>query len=266
MAAKVVQISETTKFQMSYNVKKLRKPLRPFAGFHIILYFCTYMKKMIISLMGLLVFAIAASAQEENQIPDEVTFLLRKCAEAMSHPDGVEYEMTIKAKYTVITVMKGQINAFAKDNKNKFFLTMRILDQHTKSAGGFDGVRQWKYQQGMGRDTIYIRKADQQSKSDYDLNFHIDLEYRKATLTERFGNYVITFTQPKTAGSPKKVTMTISGKDYLFREMETSNEGTTMTMRMTHFRVGVPDDIFSFDPNQYPDAVILERVESSTDP
>ena len=215
MAAKVVQISETTKFQMSYNVKKLRKPLRPFAGFHIILYFCTYMKKMIISLMGLLVFAIAASAQEENQIPDEVTFLLRKCAQAMAHPDGVEYEMTIKAKYTVITVMKGQINAFAKDNKNKFFLTMRILDQHTKSAGGFDGVRQWKYQQGMGRDTIYIRKADQQSKSDYDLNFHIDLEYRKATLTERFGNYVITFTQPKTAGSPKKVTMTISGKDYL---------------------------------------------------
>ena len=29
MAAKVVQISETTKFQMSYNVKKPRKPLRP---------------------------------------------------------------------------------------------------------------------------------------------------------------------------------------------------------------------------------------------
>ena len=75
------------------------------------------------------------------------------------------------------------------------------LDQHTKSAGGFDGVRQWKYQQGMERDTIYIRKANEQTKSDYDLNFHIDLEYRKATLTERFGNYVITFTQPKTAGS-----------------------------------------------------------------
>ena len=36
MAAKVVQISETTKFQMSYNVKKPRKPLRPFADFHII--------------------------------------------------------------------------------------------------------------------------------------------------------------------------------------------------------------------------------------
>ena len=85
----------------------------------------------------------------------------------------------------------------------------------------------------MERDTIYIRKANEQTKSDYDLNFHIDLEYRKATLTERFGNYVITFTQPKTAGSPKKVTMTISGKDYLFREMETSNEGTTMTMRLT---------------------------------
>ena len=103
---------------------------------------------------------LSTTVSLQAQIPDEVTFLLRKCAEAMGHPDGVEYEMTIKAKYTVITVMKGQINAFAKDKRNKFFLTMR----------------------------------------------------------------------------------------------------------MTHFRVGVPDDIFSFDPNQYPDAVIMERVESPTDP
>ena len=202
-------------------------------------------RRRLLALLLFLVLAVGLQAQ----IPDEVTYLLRKCAQAMGHPDGVEYEMTIKAKYTVVTVMKGQINAFAKDNKNKFFLTMRILDQHTKSAGGFDGVHQWKYLQGAERDTIFIRQTDEKSKNDYDLNFHIDLEYRKATLTERFGNYVITFTQPKTAGSPKKVTMTISGKDYLFREME--------TMRLTHFRVGVPDDIFSFDPRQYPDAVIV---------
>ncbi|MBQ3908161.1 MAG: hypothetical protein II746_03085, partial [Bacteroidaceae bacterium] len=131
-------------------------------------------------LLALLLFLLPVVSLQA-QIPDEVTFLLRKCAEAMGHPDGVEYEMTIKAKYTVITVMKGQINAFAKDKKNKFFLTMRILDQHTKSAGGFDGVHQWKYLQGAERDTIFIKKADEQSKSDYDLNFHIDLEYRKAT-------------------------------------------------------------------------------------
>ena len=186
-------------------------------------------RRRLLALLLFLVLAVGLQAQ----IPDEVTYLLRKCAQAMGHPDGVEYEMTIKAKYTVVTVMKGQINAFAKDNKNKFFLTMRILDQHTKSAGGFDGVHQWKYLQGAERDTIFIRQTDEKSKNDYDLNFHIDLEYRKATLTERFGNYVITFTQPKTAGSP------------------------IMTMRLTHFRVGVPDDIFSFDPRQYPDAVIV---------
>lgn len=206
-----------------------------------------------------LLFLLGTAVTLQAQIPDEVTNLLRKCAKAMGHPDGVEYEMTIKAKMTVITVMKGQINAFAKDNKNKFFLTMRILDQHSKSAGGFDGVNQWKYLQGVERDTIFMKKATEQTKSDYDLNFHIDLEYRKATLTTHFGNYVITFTQPKSAGSPKKVTMTISGKDYVFREMETSNNGTTMTMRLTHFRVGVPDDIFSFDPHQYPDAVIVQK-------
>ena len=91
------------------------------------------LRHRLLALFLLLVTTVSLQAQ----IPDEVTFLLRKCAEAMGHPDGVEYEMTIKAKYTVITVMKGQINAFAKDKRNKFFLTMRILDQHTKSAGGF---------------------------------------------------------------------------------------------------------------------------------
>ena len=35
-----------------------------------------------------------------------------------------------------------------------------------------------------------------------------------------------------------------------------------MTMRLTHFRVGVPDDIFSFDPRQYPDAVIVNSSVS----
>ena len=28
----------------------------------------------------------------------------------------------------------------------------------------------------------------------------------------------------------------------------------------------IPDGIFSSDPNQYPDAVIMERIESPTDP
>lgn len=204
-----------------------------------------------------LLLLLSATVTLQAQIPDEVTAVLRKCAMAMGHPDGVEYEMSLRAKVALVTVMSGQINAFAKDNKNKFFFTVKVLGQPAKSAGGFDGIHQWKYIQGAEGDTIYVRKSDQKAKSDFDLNFHIDLEYRKATMKIHFGNYVITFSEPKDAGSPKKVTMTISGKDYMFREMETSKDGTTMTMRLTHFRIGVLDDIFTFDPHQYPDATIV---------
>lgn len=207
-------------------------------------------------LLTLLLF-LSATISLHAQVPEEVTEVLRQCAKAMGHPNGVEYEMSLKAKIALVTVLKGQINAFAKDNKNKFFFTMKVLGEQVKSAGGFDGVHQWRYTQGAESDTVFVRESTEKAKSDYDLNFHIDLEYRHATMTTRFGDYVITFTGPKHAGAPKKVTMTISGKDYLFREMETKKDETTMTMRLTHFRIGVLDDIFTFDPNQYPDAAIV---------
>ena len=193
----------------------------------------------------------------QAQVPEEVTEVLRRCARAMGDPQGVEYEMSLKAKVALVTVLSGQINAFAKDKRNKFYLTMKVLGQPTKSAGGFDGVNQWKYIQGAEGDTIFIRKSDQKAKNDYDLNLHVDLEYRKATMKTRYGDYVITFTEPWDPGAPKKVKMVISGDDYMFREMETSKDGTTMTMKLTHLKVGVLDDIFTFDPNQYPNAAIV---------
>ena len=152
----------------------------------------------------LLLLFLSTALPLQAQIPEEVTDVLRRCAKAMGDPQGVEYEMSLKARVSLVTVLSGQINAFAKDNKNKFYLTMKVLGQPTKSAGGFDGVNQWKYIQGAEGDTIYIRQSDQKPKTDYDLNLHIDLEYRKATMKTRFGNYVITFTEPKDPGAPRK--------------------------------------------------------------
>lgn len=205
----------------------------------------------------LLLLFLSTALPLQAQIPEEVTDVLRRCAKAMGDPQGVEYEMSLKARVSIVTVLSGQINAFAKDNKNKFYLTMKVLGQPTKSAGGFDGVNQWKYIQGVEGDTIYIRQSDQKPKTDYDLNLHIDLEYRKATMKTRFGNYVITFTEPKDPGAPKKVKMTIDGYDYMFREMETITDGATLTMKLTHMKIGVLDDIFTFDPDQYPNAAIV---------
>ena len=205
----------------------------------------------------LLLLLLSTALPLQAQIPEEVTDVLRRCAKAMGDPQGVEYEMSLKARVSLVTVLSGQINAFAKDDKNKFYLTMKVLGQPTKSAGGFDGVNQWKYIQGAEGDTIYIRQSDQKPKTDYDLNLHIDLEYRKATMKTRFGNYVITFTEPKDPGAPKKVKMTIDGYDYMFREMETITDGATLTMKLTHMKSGVLDDIFTFDPDQYPNATIV---------
>jgi len=205
----------------------------------------------------LLLLWLATAFPLQAQVPEEVTEVLRRCAKAMGNPQGVEYEMSLKAKISLVTVLSGQINAFAKDKKNKFYLTMKVFGQPTKSAGGFDGVNQWKYIQGTEGDTIYIRKSSQKPKNDYDLNLHIDLEYRKATMKTRYGDYVITFTEPWDPGAPKKVKMVISGDDYMFQEMETIKDGTTMTMKLTHLKVGVLDDIFTFDPNQYPNAAIV---------
>ncbi len=205
----------------------------------------------------LLLLFLSTALPLQAQIPEEVTDVLRRCAKAMGDPQGVEYEMSLKARVSLVTVLSGQINAFAKDNKNKFYLTMKVLGQPTKSAGGFDGVNQWKYIQGVEGDTIYIRQSDQKPKTDYDLNLHIDLEYRKATMKTRFGNYVITFTEPKDPGAPKKVKMTIDGYDYMFREMETITDDATLTMKLTHMKIGVPDDIFTFNPDQYPSAAIV---------
>ena len=102
----------------------------------------------------LLLLFLCTALPLQAQIPEEVTDVLRRCAKAMGDPQGVEYEMSLKARVSLVTVLSGQINAFAKDNKNKFYLTMKVLGQPTKSAGGFDGVNQWKYIQGVEGDTI----------------------------------------------------------------------------------------------------------------
>ena len=68
-------------------------------------------KHRILALLLLLSSAITLQAQ----IPDEVTEVLRKCAQAMGHPQGVEYETILQPTLSPFTALRGQINSFAKD-------------------------------------------------------------------------------------------------------------------------------------------------------
>ena len=44
---------------------------------------------------------------------------------------------------------------------------------------------------------------------------------------------------------------------YYFHEMKTRQNGVSMTMTVTEIKFGVSDDIFKFDPENYPNAVIV---------
>ena len=63
----------------------------------------------------LLLLWLSTAFPLQAQVPEEVTEVLRRCARAMGDPQGVEYEMSLKAKVALVTVLSGQINAFAKD-------------------------------------------------------------------------------------------------------------------------------------------------------
>ena len=51
----------------------------------------------------------------------------------------------------------------------------------------------------------------------------------------------------------------ISKDKYHFREMKAKQSGVSMTMTVTKIKFGVSDDIFKFDPKNYPNAVIVRK-------
>ena len=46
---------------------------------------------------------------------------------------------------------------------------------------------------------------------------------------------------------------------YYFREMKAKQSGVSMTMTVTKIKFGVSDDVFKFDPKNYPNAIIVRK-------
>lgn len=216
------------------------------------------MKKYILLTITTLFF-VCGIVTANAQVPAEVSAVLKKSSVAMSDPTGVEYEMDIKVKMLMVNVLSGKMTMASLGEKNRFTMTVKAMGQEMITEGGFDGEYEWEHTKGLGADTLYITRTTNKSVGEYDIDFNLDREYRKAKMNKEGDYYVIDFTDPKDPEAPGKVTMKINAKNYYFHEMKTSKSGATMIMTLTKVKTGVQDGIFSCDPKKYPEAVVVRK-------
>ena len=199
------------------------------------------------------------------QIDPQVTEIMRKCEKVMSNPAGLEMTMSIEARM-VIKVSGITATVSVKNGKSKASMIMKVLGREVKTEEGFDGTQEWSYRhidlKKKGKevkDTLTIKKTAKKSKSDYDIDFSVDKEYKTATVKVSGRYYELTFTNPIKKDDPKKMVVKIDKDKYYFREMKAKQSGVSMTMTVTKIKFGVSDDVFKFDPKNYPNAIIVRK-------
>jgi len=211
------------------------------------------------------ILMICGSMSAQAQIDPQATEIMRKCEKVMSNPAGMEMTMTVEAR--MVVKLSGMTATVAmKNEKSKATVVMKVLGREIRMDEGFDGTQEWSYRhidlKKKGKevkDTLTIKKSAKKSESDYDIDFNIDKEYKTATVKVSGRYYELTFTNPVKKDDPKKVVVKIDKDKYYFREMKAKQSGVSMTMTVTKIKLGVSDDIFKFDPKNYPNAVIVRK-------
>ena len=211
------------------------------------------------------ILMICGSMSAQAQIDPQATEIMRKCEKVMSNPAGMEMTMTVEAR--MVVKLSGMTATVAmKNEKSKATVVMKVLGREIRMDEGFDGTQEWSYRhidfKKKGKevkDTLTIKKSAKKSESNYDIDFNIDKDYKTATVKVSGRYYELTFTNPVKKDDPKKVVVKIDKDKYYFREMKAKQSGVSMTMTVTKIKFGVRDDIFKFDPKNYPNAVIVRK-------
>ena len=176
-------------------------------------------------------------------------------------------EMTMTVEARMVVKLSGMTATVAmKNEKSRATVVMKVLGREIRMDEGFDGTQEWSYRhidfKKKGKevkDTLTIKKSAKKSESDYDIDFNMDKDYKTATVKVSGRYYELTFTNPVKKDDPKKVVVKIDKDKYYFREMKAKQSGVSMTMTVTKIKFGVSDDIFKFDPKNYPNAVIVRK-------
>ena len=211
------------------------------------------------------ILMICGSMSAQAQIDPQATEIMRKCEKVMSNPAGLEMTMTVEAR--MVVKLSGMTATVAmKNEKSRATVVMKVLGREVRMDEGFDGTQEWSYRhidlKKKGKevkDTLIIKKSAKKSESDYDIDFNMDKDYKTATVKVSGRYYELTFKDPVKKDDPKKVVIKIDKDKYYFREMKAKQSGVSMTMTVTKIKFGVSDDIFKFDPKNYPNAVIVRK-------
>lgn len=208
-------------------------------------------------LVNLIVFAFLAfgGVGAYAQIPAEVTDVMNRCRAAMSNPNGLEYEMDMKAGMGPVA-MKMHFVVAKKGDLSRTRVVTKVLGMEITTESGFDGTNTWEVKD----DTITITRGNTMKKDKGEMNLALDKQYRKAKMKQKDGFYEITFTEPKDSSvEAKSVTVKVSDKNYVLRELRSGARGTKLTMTLTKIHVGLNDSHFKLNLAQHPNAVVIKK-------
>ena len=197
----------------------------------------------------------------QAQIPAEVTEIMKKCGEKFKSDNGLEIDMKLHVG-AVIASMNGTMKICKKGDKSFSVMKMKVKGHEMYRETGYDGTQTWTYGKAVDekeRDTLTITKGAKKKKEKFSVDMGLDKEYKNAKLktTDKF--YEITFTGPLTKDTPKKSIIRIVKDTYMLHEYETKVSIASMKMTVTKIKLGASDNLFVFDQNKYPHAVVVRK-------
>ena len=80
----------------------------------------------------------------QAQIPAEVTDMMRKCKDNMTHASGIEMDTKIHMSVTLMSVDMN-FTVMTKGSKLLMKTSMKKLGNDIRSESGFDGEQAWEF-------------------------------------------------------------------------------------------------------------------------
>lgn len=205
------------------------------------------MRRFLLSLAGVLVFALAALAQTPQEI-------LGKMGEVMNVDPSVGVALTTDVKIPILGKVSTRVYTLGEKSrmdmniKGKKVVTW--IDGVTTYV--FDGseitIEDWK--EGKGSESKGNLELAENITSGYDVQLQEETDkYWEFRCVKRRDN--------PDKDAPRKMTVSVWKESYKLRALTATVKGIAVTMRNVSF--GVKEKDVTFDPSQYPDVKIVDK-------
>ena len=205
------------------------------------------MRRFLLSLAGVLVFALAALAQTPQEI-------LGKMGEVMNVDPSVGVALTTDVKIPILGKVSTRVYTLGEKSR----MDMNIKGK--KVITWIDGVTTYVYdgseitiedwKEGKGSESQGNLELAENITSGYDVQLQEETDkYWEFRCVKRKDN--------PDKDAPKKMTVSVWKGSYKLRALTATVKGIAVTMRNVSF--GVKEKDVTFDPSQYPDVKIVDK-------